>query len=1769
MRIRIAAALGLFLVASSTGWAHDSFDFDSPELKTAAPGWGFAPRGDATFQIVAGGPGGAGDRCLRMDSLGSGRPAFLDCPFRAKSTGVVAFDIKLVGKAGVEFHLARLAGPSVRKSYGPRLALNAKDGLVCKTPDGPRVVFPADKLAPDRWHRLMLFFYSQEGTFDVIVDDALFKERLPYFGDAPEVNNLRLYLGRRRQKRRVMLDNVCVGTLAGPAMRPVLRVGRAAGAIRVDGRFDDPGWRGAGDCVGFLVYRKVRPVPACRQGVFRLARDEKNVYFRFSVALGKGYDGKRDAVELFLQPLADGPRYQWILTGKGECLSYVDGRRIPAPAGLRAVSGIARGRFHAELAVPFAAMKLARSPLEEQSWRVNVCFNDGRTGELSAWTFMDADAKGFRDTRYFAKALFPKSSTAGEIQRGFVDTDRMMRKELIGNGDLDPVKGGNAPWGWELSKTAVFEETVQLSGDYCVAGAADGVLARARIGLKFPGTRKYKLKAALAAAAGAKAVVRIRFTTGDGKKEVADFFADAKPSSRYAPFRADVVFPAGTRSVDSVELVKLGGTRAGFARVSLGSMREELRIGHVRTLRPDPLRVAGEKPLATPCERWAATLAGGPIRTLFLVSAARSYVRERTAVEIAQRIELDYDYVIVWSGKLYSFHPERVAARLRRSQYEVIVTNLPASEDFFWSAVTAKVADGAGLVVTTALPSGTPVRGEKTIFDHTAPKNADHPVRGSLPLGLLPNKKRYSYLPKITVSKLGKGRVVNFKLSDVKIPGLYPSREDEYLAYRAYSWPYWEIYYSCMAKAIKWAARGDRGVRVKAAVAGKGKARRLELAVEGAPVGARLKVEHRDPFWKKVGAAGASLTGARAHIPLGGSETSGTHFANAWLVDKDGKVLWWDTLAFEGGRAEKIVDLAPGKTRYEPGEEVTIGGKILNASPGAARYELRYALVDHRGRTLARARAGFSASVAIRFTPRGVIGNEAVFRLDLFAGEELAASARTYVNFKKDVTEALDDYTFNILITHSSSAAYPAHVIPHIYPILRDIGVNAVAGGGYDLGGWQYYLEGDFLSSHWSYRSPKYGRVDRAFYDSAAVIPPGIRKNCLNDPRLVEKIKNVHRDFGRCCAIINPAMLVIADEAALNNGAVTLDVCRSKHCRAAFVEWLKASYKNLDALNGQWGTAYKDWEDVEFVGYKEIRKRANYSQWADWREFMEVTWARRSWDCAEAVKESSPETIVGYENTRAQDFFAGWDLELMSRGLDLMGTYNKEGSRDRFTRPRFHNHVREMVRSFFGHKKQMGWYGYGADFEVLEYQPWFWAIHGGSGISLYRFSRWEHGYYHPDLRPTKSWGKIREIMKDLVTGAGKLLAHLDRAPCGVAMLYSQESMRISWAQSATHDKRETTQREPYGAFHASREYFRYLIEDAQHQFDYLSPRLIADGRLKGYSLLILCHAPAISASTREAVRRFVASGGTVLATLDCARFDRHGKPTGDGWLRSVFGVTRAERPIEYEAKKFDWDGAELEFVGREAVRPAGAKVLARHADGTPALTENALGSGRAVYMNFLPPPYDVSSPEFARMQKFLTALLERARVERPCLVTRPNGRRMHHIEVVAYDDGGSSLLAIQHDYRYPEAAGEMRVKLPAKFHVFDVRAAKKIAHADVVALNLHPGQTVLLALTDAEPSAPVLEAPKRAVAGDRLQIPVRVPGGERILYDVCRIEVTAPDGARLTHYDKNVALSGGKGVFVLPTAPSDPSGNWRIRARDVLTGKRADVPLEISPFRFE
>ena len=137
-----------------------------------------------------------------------------------------------------------------------------------------------------------------------------------------------------------------------------------------------------------------------------------------------------------------------------------------------------------------------------------------------------------------------------------------------------------------------------------------------------------------------------------------------------------------------------------------------------------------------------------------------------------------------------------------------------------------------------------------------------------------------------------------------------------------------------------------------------------------------------------------------------------------------------------------------------------------------------------------------------------------------------------------------------------------------------------------------------------------------------------------------------------------------------------MDYCFCPHSLTAFRKWAELRYRTLAALNSEWETRFKSWDEVTPLTTFEIKakekqalaagERENFAPWDDHREFMDRTWAEMLGKLRQLVREIDPATPVGIEGLQMPSAWGGYDLWQLSRVVDWIEPYDIGNSREIF-----------------------------------------------------------------------------------------------------------------------------------------------------------------------------------------------------------------------------------------------------------------------------------------------------------------------------------------------------------------------------------------------------------------------------------------------------------------------------------------------------------------------
>ncbi len=546
----------------------------------------------------------------------------------------------------------------------------------------------------------------------------------------------------------------------------------------------------------------------------------------------------------------------------------------------------------------------------------------------------------------------------------------------------------------------------------------------------------------------------------------------------------------------------------------------------------------------------------------------------------------------------------------------------------------------------------------------------------------------------------------------------------------------------------------------------------------------------------------------------------------------------------------------------------------------------------------------------------------------------------------------------------------------------------------------------------------------------------------LADPETIQRLKG-HLDANIAATRDGPvAAYAFDDEISLGTFNAPIEVDASPASIAAYRRWLKDAYATTDALNQRWGSRYASFDAVEPTSFEGIRPSNNrppildwnLAPWMDWRRFNDHQFAACLATLTRHANTLDPSTPAGFVGGQQPAPYGGFDYAQITRAVQWAECYDIGGTN-------------EILRSFWKRDRRphvQTWFSAG-DARVDAWFLWYYLLHGNRGVIA-----WPDRGGRPWFRP-----KGRDAVDPVIAANAKTLdeiqgplsraildpeARFEADP--IALLYSHPSVQASWALDTTaHGKtwprRSSSLDNTCQSLGKNRVAWCKLLEDCGYQYEIVDANDVEAGALldRGYRVLVLGRALALSDATCQAIRRFVEAGGTVIADHLTALLDERGVGRGDrGGLDDLFGLRRDESRGYFDGQtlaEIDGERYRSPFLDRLRHDPArayrGAPVIER---GTTATTgrardrigsadvviERSVGPGLAIYLNLSPVPYydhhvRLGEPGQA-WRDLVSEVLTRAELRPFARVLDRDGRVVPMAEVVRWRRGARLVVGV-------------------------------------------------------------------------------------------------------------------------------------------------------------
>jgi hypothetical protein len=381
-----------------------------------------------------------------------------------------------------------------------------------------------------------------------------------------------------------------------------------------------------------------------------------------------------------------------------------------------------------------------------------------------------------------------------------------------------------------------------------------------------------------------------------------------------------------------------------------------------------------------------------------------------------------------------------------------------------------------------------------------------------------------------------------------------------------------------------------------------------------------------------------------------------------------------------------------------------------------------------------------------------------------------------------------------------------------------------------------------------------------------------VRTPCFNDPavqkELFERLERRVRSY-------DPGDVLyfsVTNEGTVTHCCSPFDYCSCPHCAAAFRDWLRNEYGELDAVNTAWETAYGGWDEIEGTTTDRAKETfaadrdASLAEWFAFRRFMDHSFHRILFALRDRIRDLAPGVPVALTGVWPPGAFGAQDWERIANQYDLLECYDEVGEM-------------ELARSLCDRTDLMHTIPGRAEPAHWDHVAWMAFVHGYRSELIDPFSSLidrETVALTDHARRIAGWVQP-------MRGLAGLLAGFQRRDDPILVLHSHPSLVRTWVETELALDEDWAGRE----WAYPREHETYLlnemgwyrlIEDAGRQFTIVSTRVGLPNVDGAGRLLVLPRAVALSDADVAWIDDFLRSGGTVLHDGEVGRFDEELRP---------------------------------------------------------------------------------------------------------------------------------------------------------------------------------------------------------------------------------------------------------------------------------------------------
>lgn len=939
--------------------------------------------------------------------------------------------------------------------------------------------------------------------------------------------------------------------------------------------------------------------------------------------------------------------------------------------------------------------------------------------------------------------------------------------------------------------------------------------------------------------------------------------------------------------------------------------------------------------------------------------------------------------------------------------------------------------------------------------------------------------------PYLLETKLGKGRVFHIAYRALTYPpwmapGLTPANLSDF--YETKTAPV-EQYYSLIAKTLLAASGKELPVKfVSADISGD----RAVFVVDSDASGATLWDWRVTDAFGDVTASGShqvDLTAGRQKVELSRfapSRRQGQLLLELSIRTRKGGVLNWGGWVFKHAPKAEISSLACDESWLREGESVSFTATVPGDFTG---MRLKVSLVDSYGRTVAETNMAPAAASKgcfriVNAMPARSYALEA--RLEDGSGSQ-HSRRRTELRVRPEEAKyAWNDFEIGIWASSNNRE----YLWPGLAEIYHRIGVSTVIANPPRIEkdfAMRYNLHPTLLSGAGLDRS-----AEPAEFSKTGDKMTLVRPTCLSDPEFFKKREKYLDSLVAELPRHGMRFVWFGDELSLTGyGGNAVDFCFSPHCLKEMRAFAKARYGTLERLNEAWESRFADWDSVVPFTRQEVwaANGRHVAGWADHLEFMDSRLTNSVAFSVRRIKAVDPAVRFALSGTQAPSAYGGTDWWKQLNVMDAALNYGYGGQYD-------------IHRSFCPGGGFMSWkWGYARRGASAVEGVWSTVFYGMRGIMGFQST----SQINQDWTYSRGLADSLPHLRRIVEGVGIHFVGNLSPKSRVAVLYSQASLRAAFIEKRReeHDGVE--------------EKMRMVLRNLGCAYDYISYDELASGVLsrRGYRVLMLADAVAMSDAEIDAVRAFAAQGGTVVA---------EGMPA----VRMSNCRARRSSPL---ADLFSGGGRHTLFPKNDIRYLKAIQHLDRK--------ENSLivANERTRYCNALAGG-GVFAPKLS-------------------ILDEETSEPVMNVEIFTKSDGaGNQVWCVLAPYF--ETPREVLVRFPKKAWTYDLVSGRIYGKTDSLRLPLGLGVPYAFVQLPEK-----VELAPPSVSGARVSVAYTAPVDGAVY-----IEVFRPDGSQAYCYAKSLQLSGGAGAYEIPFALSDPRGRWKVRVSSIFGRSSRETVVE-------